>query len=113
MKSGWNLVFLAGGIEIGWVIGLNYAYNWWSWILTIIAIYLSMHLLVLGSRTLPVGSTYAVFTGIGTTGTVLMEILVFRETIEPLKIFLILLLLLGIIGLKTITTENKQEGGEV
>lgn len=112
MKNGWGFVFLAGLIEIGWVIGLNYSYNLWTWILTIVAIYGSMHLLIIGSKKLPVGSTYAVFTGIGTTGTVVMEVFVFGESIQPMKIVLIFILLSGIIGLKTITTTKKSERGE-
>lgn len=111
MKKDWNLVFIAGLFEVGWVIGLKHAFNWWTWGLTLFAIYFSMHLLIIGSRRLPVGSTYAVFTGMGTAGTVLLEILVFNEPFRIEKIALILLLLCGVIGLKTITPAVEKEGG--
>ncbi|WP_188454053.1 DMT family transporter [Virgibacillus oceani] len=112
MKRNWNLVFAAGLFEIGWVIGLKHAYNWGTWVLTAIAIYMSMHLLIAASRKLPVGTTYAVFTGMGTAGTVVFEIAVFNEPFNLTKVLLIVLLLCGVIGLKTITkeTSNKGEG---
>ncbi|WP_156288480.1 DMT family transporter [Oceanobacillus salinisoli] len=111
MNKDWNIILIAGLFEIGWVIGLNHAYNWWTWGLTLLAIYVSMHLLIIGSRRLPVGTTYAVFTGIGTTGTVIIDILIFGEPFQWIKVFLIFLLLCGVIGLKTITP-NKESKGE-
>ncbi|WP_099160118.1 DMT family transporter [Virgibacillus ndiopensis] len=110
MKRDWNLVFIAGLFEIGWVVGLKHAYNIGTWVLTAIAIYMSMHLLIVATKRLPVGTTYAVFTGIGTAGTVIFEIAVFGEPFKLMKVFLILLLLYGVIGLKTITIETTDEG---
>lgn len=110
MNKSWMLIFIAGLFEIGWVIGLKHAFDLWTWAGTAVAIYVSMHLLILGSKQLPVGTAYAVFTGIGTTGTVLFEILVFGDPFKISKLLLILLLLAGIIGLKTVTTENRTEG---
>ncbi|WP_338066950.1 DMT family transporter [Virgibacillus profundi] len=92
-------------------MGLKHAFNWWTWGLTIFAIYFSMHLLIIGSKRLPVGTTYAVFTGMGTAGTVIMEILVFNEPFRLGKILLIMLLLCGVFGLKTITPVADKEGG--
>lgn len=109
MNRSWNIVFLAGLFEIGWVIGLKHAYNTGTWLLTAFAIYLSMHLLIIASRKLPIGTAYAVFTGMGTAGTVMLEIVVFGEPFKVSKILLILLLLCGVIGLKTITTEHEEE----
>ncbi|SDQ27410.1 DMT family transporter [Virgibacillus salinus] len=110
MKRSWNIVLLAGIFEIGWVIGLKHASNVGTWVLTAIAIYLSMHLLIIASRKLSVGTSYAVFTGMGTAGTVILEIVLFGEPFNLVKIILILLLLTGVIGLKTITTEYEGEG---
>lgn len=110
MKRDWNLVFIAGFFEIGWVIGLKHAHSIGTWILTAIAIYMSMHLLILASKKLPVGTTYAVFTGMGTAGTVLFEIAVFGEPFHLVKVLLIILLLGGVIGLKTITKETTKKG---
>ncbi|RLL46547.1 QacE family quaternary ammonium compound efflux SMR transporter [Oceanobacillus piezotolerans] len=112
MNKDWSIVFLAGLFEIGWVTGLNHSYNWWTWALTLIAIYASMHLLIIGSERLPVGTTYAVFAGMGTAGTVVMEIFVFGEAFQLEKIVLILILLCGVIGLKLITPNEEQEGGD-
>ncbi|MGP4105465.1 DMT family transporter [Virgibacillus sp. L01] len=109
MKRSWNIVLLAGLFEIGWVIGLKYASNVGTWVLTSFAIYLSMHLLIIASRKLSVGTAYAVFTGMGTAGTVILEIVLFGEPFNLVKILLIILLLSGVIGLKTITTEQEGE----
>ncbi len=109
MNKDWNTVFLAGLFEIGWVIGLKHANSWMDWILTLIAIYISMHLLVIASRRLPVGSSYAVFAGIGSAGTVIAEIVLFGEPVQPLKIGLILLLVTGVIGLKLVTSQKDKE----
>lgn len=109
MRRSWNIVLLAGLFEIGWVIGLKHASNVVTWVLTAFAIYLSMHLLIIASRKLSVGTAYAVFTGMGTAGTVILEILLFGEPFNLVKILLIILLLSGVIGLKTISTEQEGE----
>lgn len=106
MNRNWTLVFVAGLFEIAWVSGLKHAYNVWTWIGTVLAIVISMDMLIRASKRLPVGTTYAVFTGIGTAGTVLMEMLVFGEPFKIAKMLLILLLLAGVIGLKVITSET-------
>ena len=103
MKKEWNIVFLAGLFEIGWVVGLKHADSSLTWIGTTICIYVSMHLLITASKNLPVGTTYAVFTGIGTAGTVILDIVLFHEPFSLLKVLLIALLLGGVTGLKTIT----------
>lgn len=113
MNKDWNIVFLAGLFEVGWVVGLKHSSNLWTWGLTIVAIYVSMHLLIIGSKRLPVGTTYAVFTGMGTTGTVILEVVVFGEALQIGKILLIALLLTGVIGLKIITPESNDREGEV
>lgn len=109
MNKNWNILFLAGLFEIGWVVGLKHANSVMTWILTLIAIYLSFHFLILASQKLPVGTAYAVFAGIGATGTVILEIVVFGEPFRLLKILLILLLLSGVIGLKLVTDEQAGE----
>lgn len=109
MNKSWNILFLAGLFEIGWVVGLKHADSIPAWILTAIAIYLSMHLLVVASQKLPVGTAYAVFAGMGATGTVILEIAVFNEPFRLVKILLIFLLLCGVIGLKLVTDEQAGE----
>lgn len=106
MNRNWTLVFIAGLFEIAWVAGLKHSHHVWSWLGTIAAILISMDLLIRASKRLPVGTTYAVFTGIGTAGTVVMEMVVFGEPFKIGKLLLIMLLLGGVIGLKTITSEH-------
>ncbi|MEF3304927.1 DMT family transporter [Paenibacillus sp. GYB003] len=106
MNRNWTLVFVAGLFEIAWVSGLKHANGVWSWLGTVAAILISMDLLIRASKRLPVGTTYAVFTGIGTAGTVLIEMVVFGEPFKIAKLLLILLLLAGVIGLKVVTGEQ-------
>lgn len=112
MKRAWNIVFVAGLFEIGWVVGLKHSYNALTWILTAIAIYVSMHLLVIASRNLPVGTSYAVFVGMGTGGVTILDFVVFHEPFHIGKTLLIALLLIGVIGLKVVTDKTAEEGEE-
>ncbi|MFZ3576718.1 DMT family transporter [Virgibacillus sp. DJP39] len=107
LKNEWNIVFVAGLFEIGWVVGLKHADSLLGWIGTVISIYVSMQLLIIASKKLPVGTTYAVFTGIGTAGTVILDIVMFDEPFSLLKISLIIVLLGGVMGLKTVSFEEK------
>ncbi|MEC1701541.1 DMT family transporter [Bacillus velezensis] len=112
MNRNWFYVLVAGIMEIGWVSGLKHSTNFIEWMLTIVAIVLSFWLLIIASSKLPVGTVYAVFTGIGTAGTVTAEMLLFGEPFQFIKILLILLLLAGVIGLKLITKDSTEpEGG--
>ncbi|WP_405080261.1 DMT family transporter [Paenibacillus chitinolyticus] len=111
MNRNWFYVLAAGLLEIGWVSGLKHAHDAFTWILTGAAILLSFWVLLMATSRLPVGTVYAVFTGIGTAGTVLTETIVFGEPISWLKILFILILLGGVIGLK-ITTKEPEEPAE-
>jgi len=113
MKQNWVLVILAGLIEILWAIGLKHSSNWLSWAGTALLIYLSFVLLVKATKSLPVATVYAIFTGIGTAGTVVVEMLVFGVAFSWTKVFFILLLLSGVIGLKLVTTESSKKEGAV
>ena len=102
----WVVLFFAGLLEIGWAVGLKYAEGFtrlWPSVATISAMVLSMALLGVAVRTLPLGTAYAVWTGIGTAGTVLAGILFFGEPGSFLRLLCVLLILSGIIGLKLIT----------
>ncbi|WML44741.1 multidrug efflux SMR transporter [Neobacillus sp. PS3-40] len=112
MNRDWTFVFEAAFFEILWVIGLKHSSNWGSWIGTIIAIFISTYLLICAANRLPVSTVYAVFTGIGTMGAVLAEIIIFEEPFSWIKLFLILLLLAGVVGLKMLTNEDSDEKGE-
>ncbi|MCR6545946.1 DMT family transporter [Dehalobacterium formicoaceticum] len=112
MNANWIQVFAAAFFEVLWVIGFKHADDFWTWTVTAIALFLSFYLLIKVGRKLPVGTAYSVFVGLGTAGTVISEILFFGEPFKLAKILLILLLLIGVIGLKLITEENEQEGAE-
>ncbi len=101
----WFKVILAGLIEILWVTGLNTADSLLSWIGTIIIIIISFFLVISACKSLPVGTVYAVFVGIGAVGTVLVDMLFFGDPFNFMKIILIILLVIGIIGLKLTTEE--------
>ncbi|MCP8615432.1 DMT family transporter [Salirhabdus salicampi] len=103
----WIKVFIASIFEILWVIGLKHANTFLSWSGTVVAIIFSFYYLVMAGRYLPASTVYAVFVGLGTAGVVLSEIVFFHEDVSIMKLLLIALLLVGIIGLKVITDEEK------
>lgn len=106
----WLKVILAGLIEVIWVIGLNNAHNFVTWLFTLVFIALSFYLMISASKQLPVGTVYAVFVGIGAAGTVIADMLFFGEPFTIMKVVLLLLLLVGIIGLKLSTNDSPKEG---
>ncbi|MEC1262431.1 multidrug efflux SMR transporter [Bacillus swezeyi] len=105
----WGSVVLAALFEIFWVMGLKHADSAIEWIGTAIAVAASFYILVKAGEKLPVGTVYAVFTGLGTAGTVLCEIILFHEPADIAKLVLIGVLLSGVIGLKLVTNEEKGE----
>lgn len=111
MKIHWFSIIIAAVFEVCWVVGLKHAAGLWEWTGTLIAIVISFYLLIEAGRKLPIGTVYAVFTGLGTAGTVLAGILFFDEPIKIAKLILIGVLLVGVIGLKTVTTEQNEEKG--
>ncbi|WP_019535161.1 DMT family transporter [Paenibacillus ginsengihumi] len=108
----WGKVFVAAVFEVLWVIGLKHADSMWAWLGTAAAIVISFYLMVTATRSLPVGTVYAVFVGLGTAGTVVAGIVWFGEPANPLKITLILVLLAGVIGLKLVTPKSAEKGAE-
>jgi len=103
MNRNWLYVFIGGLIEVVWVSGLKHAETAGEWALTAAGIAISFYLIIKASNRLPVGTVYAVFTGIGTGGTVAAEMLIFGEPFQWTKLLLILLLMAGVIGLKLVT----------
>ncbi|GLB60664.1 DMT family transporter [Cytobacillus sp. NCCP-133] len=108
----WLKVFIAAFFEVFWVIGLKYADSPLTWTGTIISIAVSFYLMIMAGKVLPVGTVYAVFVGMGTAGTVLSEMIFFGEPFKLTKIMLVLMLLIGVLGLKLVTKEGKAEGAE-
>jgi len=102
----WFILFLAGLMEIGWAVGLKYTdgfTKFWPTIATAVALVASMGLLGLALRSLPLGTAYAVWTGIGTVGTATLGILLFREPPSVVRLLCIAMILAGIIGLKVVS----------
>ena len=102
----WVLLFVAGLFEIGWAIGLKYTDGFtrpWPTAWTVVAMIASVVLLALAVRTLPIGTAYAVWTGIGAAGTVILGIVLFAEPATLLRLFFVALIVAGIAGLKLVT----------
>ncbi len=99
----WVYLFVAGLLEIGWAIGLKCSDGFtriFPSIITIVLFGLSFFLLAHAMKTLPLGTAYAVWTGIGSIGAALLGIVLFAEPVSALRIFCIVLIIVGIIGLK-------------
>jgi quaternary ammonium compound-resistance protein SugE len=99
----WAVLFAAGLLEIGWAVGLKYTRGFtqlWPTLGTVVALIGSMGLLGVALRTLPLGTAYAVWTGIGTVGTAVLGMLLFREPATAMRLFCIALIVLGILGLR-------------
>jgi quaternary ammonium compound-resistance protein SugE len=99
----WTLLLLAGLCEIGWVLGLKYSAGltrFWPSVWTVISFVLSLGLLAKAVRSLPIGTAYAVWTGIGAVGAAVLGMVLFGESREPLRLGCIALIALGIVGLK-------------
>lgn len=99
----WVILFLAGLLEVAWAVGLKYTEGFSRpvpSILTGLALVASVWLLALSVRTLPLGTAYAVWTGIGAVGTVIVGILKFGESASLMRITCVGLIVIGLIGLK-------------
>jgi len=99
----WLLLLVAGALEMVWAIGLKYTEGFSRLVpsvVTITAMAASLYFLALALRTLPVGTGYAVWTGIGAVGTAVLGIWLFDESASPGRLFSIALILAGLVGLK-------------
>lgn len=102
----WLILVLAGFFEVVWAVGLKYTDGFtrlWPTVGTALAMLCSLTLLGLALRTLPLGTAYAVWTGVGTIGTVILGIWLFGESADLLRMGCIGLIVTGIIGLKLVT----------
>jgi len=102
----WLILLLAGLAEIGWAVGLKYTEGFSRLIptlLTVSAMIVSLALLGLALKTLPLGTAYAVWTGVGTVGTALLGIWLFGESADLLRLGCIALIVAGIAGLKILS----------
>lgn len=102
----WLLLFAAGLMEIGWAIGLKYTEGFTRLVptvLTLAAMAISLGLLGLALKTLPIGTAYAVWTGIGAVGTAILGIMLFDDPATLARLACIGLIVAGIAGLKLVT----------
>src|SRR5687768_5036110 len=98
----WIILILAGLFEVGWAVGLKYTEGFtrlWPTLWTVGAMVVSLALLGLALRSLPLGTAYAVWTGVGTVGTALLGIWLFEEPADALRLLCIGLIVAGIVGL--------------
>lgn len=99
----WILLLVAGLLEVGWAIGLKYTEGFtrvWPSVFTIAAMVLSVVLLGIAMRTLPVGTSYAVWVGVGAVGTAILGIVLFGEPATAGRLASLGLIVAGIVGLK-------------
>ncbi|MDX9790590.1 MAG: multidrug efflux SMR transporter [Candidatus Kapaibacterium sp.] len=102
----WIVLIIAGLFEIGWAVSLKYSEGFtnlkWS-LATLVLLLISMVGLGYAIKTLPVGTAYAVWTGVGAVGTTILGMILFKESTEFWRIFFILMIVCGIVGLKFVS----------
>ncbi|WPU65068.1 DMT family transporter [Peredibacter starrii] len=99
----WVLLIIAGLLEVGWAIGLKYTEGFTKLVptvLTIFAIIASMGLLGKAAQTLPIGTAYGVWVGIGAVGAAILGIVLFKEPVTPLRLVFMVMMIVSIIGMK-------------
>lgn len=102
----WVILIVAGVLEIGWAIGLKYTEGFtrlWPSIGTVLSMLISIFLLGIAMRSLPVGTAYAIWVGIGAVGTAILGIVLFGESASTARVVSLGLIVAGIIGLKLAT----------
>ena len=103
MVSPWLSLGIAGVFEVVWAVGLKYTDGFsriWPSVFTLLAMAVSLYFLAQAIRTIPLGTGYAVWTGIGAAGTAIMGIILFAESTQILRLLCIALIIAGIMGLK-------------
>ena len=101
--TAWLALLAAGLLEVGWALGLKYSDGlprFWPTLATVVAIVLSFGLMALALRSLPFGTAYAVWTGIGAVGSIIVGMLVYSESTDPVRILCLTLIVAGMVGLK-------------
>ena len=102
----WLILFVAGLFEIGWAVGLKYTEGFtrfWPSVGTVLSMVISMGLLGIALKSLPVGTAYAIWVGVGTVGTAIVGIVLLGESSSFMRLFSLSLIVAGIVGLKLAT----------
>lgn len=105
----WVILFIAGLFEVAWAIGLKYTNGFsklWPSVFTIVCMIISMGLLAYSVKHLPIGTAYAIWTGIGAVGTAILGMILFNESRELVRIIFIFLIIAGIVGLKIFSGQS-------
>ena len=102
----WLFLVIAGLFEVFWAVGLKYSQGFtkpiWS-VFTILGMIASFYFLSLALKNLPLGTAYAIWTGIGTVGTVMLGIVLFKEPMDAMRLICIGFIIIGIVGLKIVS----------
>ena len=102
----WAYLTIAGIFEIGWAVGLKYSDGFSKpvpTVLTVVAMGISLWMLSIAMRTIPIGTAYAVWTGIGAVGVAMLGMLLFGESREVLRVLCLFMIVAGIVGLKLVS----------
>lgn len=102
----WAILVVAGLFEVGWAIGLKYTEGFtrlWPTVWTVVAMTISLSLLGIAMKSLPVGTAYSVWVGVGAVGTVVLGIVLFAEPANAIRLLSVGLIIAGIVGLKLAT----------
>ena len=103
----WAILFVAGLFEICWAVGLKYSQSFtvlWPSVFTLMTMVLSVDFLGWAMKTIPLGTAYAVWTGIGVLGTVVCGVLLFQESMDIMRMLFALMVMVGIVGLKFVSS---------
>ena len=112
--SGWLALLAAGLLEIAWAFGLKYSdglTRFWPTVATLLAIALSFGLMAIALKSLPFGTAYAVWTGIGATGSIILGMLIYSEPADPIRVLCLTLIVAGMVGLKLNSPVRRYENG--
>jgi quaternary ammonium compound-resistance protein SugE len=102
----WAILVVAGIFEVGWAIGLKYTQGFsrlWPTVWTVFSMIISLGLLGISMKTLPVGTAYSIWVGVGAIGTVILGIVLLGEPMSAARMISVALILAGIVGLKLST----------
>lgn len=102
----WFILVVAGLFEIGWAVGLKYTdgfTRFWPTVGTVLSMIISLGLLGIAMKSMPVGTAYAVWVGVGAVGTAILGIVMLGESASPLRLLSLGLIVAGIVGLKLAT----------
>jgi quaternary ammonium compound-resistance protein SugE len=102
----WFILVVAGFFEIGWAVGLKYTDGFtrlWPTVGTVLSMIISLGLLGIAMKSLPVGTAYAVWVGVGAVGTAILGIVLLGESANPMRLLSLSLIVAGIVGLKLAT----------